>query len=816
MLRIIGAISHAFSTDHAMNSPSSHSQPYSRVFAMSWQWTVISTVVLSGTMYLIYRFAKTLFKKPPSSAATPSLSPVTSTSAPSTAASSQKQTPPSPSNPETRLQRGGAPILKEGVVPLTPDVADEIPLLQALDWQRPSAIRYNLIGTLKGGVSVSIGMHASLLIPGGNALYHREVSTLPGCPLIRIYQEPTERIEIYFSDPTYAFRSHALLHQTIGLKCTWKEVDMPPEESGFDYYRGAIVFDDPISFLFFTRHLCSQTYKNIDEYCDARHQDLPECSLIKKIKDANLNYSIDNSDIAEWTEKAKSILVPPQTLFVPPRMYAPGISRIIGAATSLLIPGWTSLREASLHQGIVYVELDEQGGLSLYFPTITESGKVIKNGAWHAQETHKGLQKIGIFFTHHDLSKNPLKNEFGVYGGALQCKDPGIITLYLMRVCSLRREEILEFIKIKKLETTQFGKNLEITCKRKLSGEDNYTIKILMCNDQGIPLEKISINLSKLSCQSIPDLPHEVRNLDVKEQLVQTFNKVKGSIAPYADGKSVEDLQRGIGQIIMVLNGDPYSGVPKGEEGKKFVQKMVFVLKHIFYLLPHAQDQENKVDIKALSLAQMAIGGLACAGGHVQAILSVYQSLKQFSPLQAHHTAQSHLNLAHVDRVVTEIIDKELQQLRSTIFQTLVSNYTNQYGGDPAHFKNKVLKAIGKIRGIPGAEMADYLDPYEKCAPTLDQEQMLKDFDRNYSLEEILNYLNDKIRYESASVSMDPIIDFLIRHAPKDIDSEDFLTDTINGKHLKKPFLIQILIIAGHFSYKEKPLFNYTAPTPKV
>jgi hypothetical protein len=811
------AISNSLSTGYSTMSAASL---YSCIPAMSWKWKIIGTLVLSGTIYLISRFAKNYFTNIPpptpplgsvSLPALKSTTPPTPQGLPATPQPSSKLPLPQFSKADACFQRG-APILTEGAVPLAPSVTDEVPLLKALDWQQPRAVQYQFIATCKPGVSVSIGMHASLLMPGGNARYYKNIQTLPGCPLMKLCQTPAERIEIYFSDLNYAFRLHAFLHQTIGLRCTWKEVDMPPEESGFDYYRGAVVFEDPTSFLFFTRHLCSQSYKEMKAYFLARRQELSKSSLIDQelsensfignMETANLHYSIENADISQWTINATSVLVPPQTLFVPPRMYAPGISRIIGAATSLLIPGWTSLREASLHQGIVYVELDEKKGLSLSFPTIIiEPVEVIKDGNRHAQETQEGLQKIGISFTHSDLSKELLKNEFGSYGGALHCEDPTAIAFYLIRVCSLKREEILELIKIKKLETTSFGKSLQIACKRKLAGEDNYTVKILMRDDQVIPLEKVSINFSKLSCHSIPDLPDEAKNLDVKEMLLKTFKDQKDCIAPYADGNSLENLQRGIGQIVKVLNGSPHSGVPHGEEGKKFVQKMVFVLKHIFYLLPHAEAQEKTVNIRAVLLAQIAIGGMACAGGHVQAILSVYQSLKQFSPLQVHHADQSQLALAHVDRVVIELLDRELQQFRSSIFQALAAKYKTLHGGDPAHFKNKILKAIGKIRGIPGAEMADYLDPYAACAPSLTQEQMLKDFDEQYALEKILEHLTERIRYGSEGVSMAPVIDFLLRHAPEDTDADDFLMATISGKHLKQSFLVQILIIAGHLSY---------------
>ncbi|HEX4839215.1 MAG TPA: hypothetical protein VFU89_02095 [Rhabdochlamydiaceae bacterium] len=809
-------ISRFLSTDYNTMSAASL---YSCVPTMPWQWKVIGALVLSGTIYLISRFVKNYFRNtpPPGNVPPPATTqqPVSNTplpgALPSTLTTTIQQATRAPLQillPVTAPQftaaqsRGGGPTLIEAALPLAPGATDEVPLLKALDWQQSRAIQYQSIATCQPGISVSIGMHASLLMPGGNALYHKSIPKIPGCPLMKLCQTPTERIEIYFSDPNYALRLHAFLHRTIGLSCTWKEVDMPPEESGFDYYRGAVVFEDPISFLFFTRHLCSQSYEDMKDYISARRQEFSRGSLLDKIEKANLHYSIDDANVTRWTSNAQTVLVNPKTLFVPPRMYAPGISRIIGAASSLLIPGWTSLREASLHQGIVYVELNEKNGLSLFFPTITtEAGKVIKDGNRHAQETKEELQKIGLLFTPSDLSQKLLKNEFGTYGGVLYCNDPATIALYLIRVCSLRREEVLELIGINKLEQTPFGKSLQTACKKKLAGEENYAVKILMRDDQVIPLEKVSINFSKLSCHSIPDLPDEVKNLDVKNMLRQSFKDVKNSIAPYADGNSLEGLQGGIEQIIKVLNGSPHSGVPHGEEGKKFVQKMVFVLKHIFYLLPHAVEKEKTVNIKAVLLAQIAIGGMACAGGHVQAILSVYQSLKQFSPLQVHHAPQSQLALAHVDRVVTELYDRELQQLRSSIFQTLVAKYTKLYGGDPAHFKNKVLKAIGKIRGIPGAEMADYLDPYAACAPNLTEQQMLKDFDEQYSLEKILEHLTEKIRYGMEGVSMAPIIDFLLRHAPENTDSDDFLTGTISGKRLKQPFLVQILIIAGHLSY---------------
>jgi hypothetical protein len=786
--------------------PSSFRSSYGPLF--KWQNMAGVLVLTGGAVYLIYRFATAYLKKPPQSPPTPTLpvSPTPSPPTPLTTAISHTTTPLL-SSPTQPLTRGSFTPITDATITIAPHAAEPIAQMTLSTWEETAFISYQTIATHNKGVSTSIGMHASLLLPGGNALYHRNVPNLPGCAFMRMRHTPTERIEVCFSDKNFSMRLFKLL-ETVGLKCLWQEIDLTPEESSFDYYHGAICFDDPVSFLFFTRELCSQGYKQIADYLQARLQEYPTSEFLTKIKSENLQYSSANPTIAAWKEKAVGFQRKAGSIFLPPRMYAPGISGMIGAPTVLLIPGWTSFKAASLQQEIAYVILDEKLGLSLYFPAVVglQTNSVLKDGAKHAAETDKGLKSIGLEFFYEDLSNKPLNNQFGTYGGRLNTFNPQIIVCYLMRICSLKREEVIEWVKGNKMENTSLGKEIQSQAMRKLEGEKDYSIKIAM-KEEEIPLNKLSINLKKLTFHPIPDLPQEVVDIYVKQKLRDAFESVKPHIADFGDGKTVADLKEGIEKIIFVLNGNNYSGVPHDpEEAKKFVQKMAFVLKHIFYLLSHAEAQEKEIKIKETCIAQLAIGGRECAGGHVQAILAVYQALKRFSPLQAHHMgSDADLDLPHVDLVMVNILNQKLEQLRTDIFQALVARYKNQYGGDPAHFKNKVLQAIGKKRAIPGSEMADYLDPYAACAPTLTEQQMLHDFDQEYSIKKILEYLDEVLRYKNkAGVDMKKIVEFLQRHTPVGAEFEDFMSNAVEDDfvHLKRTFIIQILIISGHFSYQ--------------
>jgi hypothetical protein len=493
-------------------------------------------------------------------------------------------------------------------------------------------------------------------------------------------------------------------------------------------------------------------------------------------------------------------------------MYAPGVSTMIGAATALLVPGWVAFKQACFHQGIVFVEFSENMGLALYFPNAYDgSKKRIKNGAAHAKLTQKGLMEVGIAFDYQDLSNNSVTNQFGVYSGAIVTKDPDIIVFYLMRVCHLARQDLKDWVIAQRMKDTQLGQAVIMQSQRKLEGEKDCEVTLVMNENEQISFDRLRVNFKKLQFQPIPDLPDGAKTLDVIQLLENTFVSCQGKIQSggFHDKYTINHLKGGINNIIRVLRGQSYSGVPTEPQQKaKFIQKLQYVLKHIFFLLPYAKNEETTIDIEALSLAQLAIGGIACAGGHVQGILSVYQSLKRFSPLQAHHQGNIDLTLPQVDLEVIEIVDAELENLRSSIFIELAASYQSLYGGDPAHFKNKILNAIGTDRAIPGAELAHYADPYANCAPTLKKEEMLKDFDEKYSPQAISDYLQNRIKYQQAGINMDKVVDFLKRHAPEtyhapNADPNAFLQEVLEDDflRLKKEFLTQLLIISQHFSY---------------
>lgn len=705
-------------------------------------------------------------------------------------------------------RRGCVTVPAAIVATITPGIATDIPLLAIPKWNLGEFFIPPTVQTCKRGVSTSIGMHASVLLAGGNALFHRSLPDIPGCALIRMVEDSDgQRMEICFNDRNYALHLIHSLHH-VGLNCYWKEIDLSPGESSYDYYHGAIAFNEAKPLIFFLRKLCHQDFQSVKDFIDARKREGACPKFLDSLERENLHYSDVDPQVQGWNARVSPFKE--DRIIIPPKMYAPGVSTMIGAATALLVPGRVAFKQACFHQGIAFVEFSEEKGLALYFPD-AYSDRLIKSGAKHAQLTQGGLQQVGISFDYHDLSSSPVRNEYGVYSGVLVTQDPQTIVFYLMRVCHLARQDVKDWVFAQKMEGTELGRQVLKSSERKLEGEEGYAITLLMKEEEQIPFEDLSVNLKKLQFQPIPDLPDIAKPYDVIELLRQGFRDCEMRIQSggFMDTYRIDQLRGGIQNIVQVLQGQQFSGVPHNPQQKaKFIQKLELVLKHIFFLLPYAKQAETTIDIEALSFAQLATGGVACAGGHVQGILSVYQSLKRFSPLQAHHQGNMDLTLPQVDLEVIEMIDAELENLRSTVFVNLAARYKQKFGGDPAHFKNKILNAIGTERAIPGAEIAHYADPYAGCAPTLTKEQMLADFDHEYSLQAIADHLYERIRYQQAGINMDKVVDFLKRHAPEGYhkDGEDgggFLGEVLEDDyiHLKRAFLSQLLIISRHFTY---------------
>ena len=712
--------------------------------------------------------------------------------------------------PQSTLRgRGGvttsiAPLIAS----ITPGIATEIPLLAVPKWNLGEFFIPQTLQISNRGVSTSIGMHASVLLAGGNALFHRSLPDIPGCALIRMVAEGDEqRMEICFNDRNYALHLIHSLHH-VGLNCYWKEIDLSPGESSYDYYHGAIAFNETKPLIFFLRKLCHQDFRSIQDFIGAREREGTCLKFLGSLKDENLHYSEVDPQVQGWNGRVSPFNA--DRIIIPPKMYAPGVSTMIGAATALLVPGRVAFKQACFHQGIAFVRFSEDQGFALYFPD-AYSDRLIKSGAKHAQLTQQGLEQVGIAFDYQDLSSNPVRNQYGDYSGVLVTKEPQTIVFYLMRVCHLARQDVRDWVIAQKMEGTELGRQVLKASERKLEGEEGYAITLLMKEEEQIPFDQLGVNLKKLQFQPIPDLPDVAKSYDVIQLLQQGFGVCEGRIQSngFMDTYGIDQLRGGIQNIVRVLQGHPFSGVPHNPQQKaKFIQKLELVLKHIFFLLPYAKQTETTIDIEALSFAQLAIGGVACAGGHVQGILSVYQSLKRFSPLQAHHQGNMDLTLPQVDLEVIEMVDAELENLRSTIFVNLAARYKQQYGGDPAHFKNKILNAIGTERAIPGAEIAHYADPYAGCAPSLSKGQMLADFDHEYSPQAISAYLRGRIRYQQTGINMDKVINFLKRHAPEAYHASganpaDFLGEVLEDDyiHLKGEFLAQLLIISRHFSY---------------
>ncbi|NGX50679.1 MAG: hypothetical protein K1060chlam2_00528 [Chlamydiae bacterium] len=665
-----------------------------------------------------------------------------------------------------------------------------------------------------------LGFIASGLRHGGNAMPNSYEENPDGCGKIVIKDRS---IEICFPDEGYAEEvSNAL--KAIGCPVDFERVNMIPTEEDYEHYRGAVVFNSAKSFLFFAREICQQSYPDVRDILKkhrTRHKDkLPTIlsELTNKRKNLSISYNKTHEPYKSW--RAKRTQLVGNHLSIPEKIWATDPLLTIGATSSLLVPGYKSLRDAREYKNIVHATLSADRGLSLYFPA--EKGSIAleeeyqKASKFHGQRTQQALKKVKLSFNSEDLTTKPFNEKGQNHFFMLYSRDPETIVRYLLLVCKLTREEVEQIVKTSSINGSKLGKDITNFSKRRIEGEEDYYRCYILDQDFKESLNGITLNSNKFVFEPLPDLPEEARNINIDRDLRRAFQLLPEQAAGEL-GYDYPSLKRGIEDIINVVNGGNHSGLPhEPRERERFRDNYRIMLKHILYLLEDVKKDRTKEDsFLARTISVLANGGTACIGKHVQGMLNVYNAFKPYSTSAIYHSVRERdiHGLPTIDAQVIEIIETHLNSLeketlageRKYAFDAIAESHRQRHGGDLSHLKNHILKQIGRERNIPGAELADYEDPYVRCGgDPIHKDTLLALFDSRYNsvaCESILKEMHEKIQYEKAE-SVQKVFDFLKYHASEEMkeDPSEFFDE--NRLSIKKKYWIQILIITDYFSTK--------------
>jgi len=229
------------------------------------------------------------------------------------------------------------------------------------------------------------------------------------------------------------------------------------------------------------------------------------------------------------------------------------------------------------------------------------------------------------------------------------------------------------------------------------------------------------------------------------------------------------NLAAGVDKIVYMLNGQMVGdGLPSDpSEKQSTIERYRIVLRHVLYMFPHAPEE-----VQAIQMSQIATSGLGCFGRMMGGIGDSYTALTasvEIPEIKAYYgqNAYSHTlkDISHIDRTLIILIDIFLRNFRKSIFEILIVQYKATYGGDAQHTRNKFLHILGRTRAIPGAELADYSDPYAAHGLTIPHEELIRNFDQQYTPEKIVEFLKQSLAY-GQKLDMAPILAFLEYHAP--------------------------------------------------
>lgn len=654
-------------------------------------------------------------------------------------------------------------------------------------------------------VDVNIGWRASCFLHFGPPAVCYGFEVPLNCAVVRV--EPNEAIgvvSLYFSDEGYTKRLAKALN-ALGCQVQYRGVDLPPGVIGPEYYHALIQFIRPEDFLFFAKKLCVQTTNEIVRFVEEKRAECKQLwgtspIILESINQKNL-FAI--KDTLHQIEEVRGNHLAP-----PPKIWADDVAKNIGAMTSLLVPGYNSLVYAREGKNLVHVTLSEARGLSLYFPDHREGDQLYCVGHMHALRTFQGFQTLQLQSHYSNLAPNhgaPFQHGGNQYSGLIHLKEPMEIVRFLMQICKQTRDEVAAFVQEQEVGRTKLGEQILLHSKKRKAGEEDYDLRIVMSEDRHFDFSQVRLNLHKMRVAKIPDLPLEARNINVEMGLREVLNTHVDAIIENGlhDRHSKEELRQGIENILTVFRGGHYPGLPNDPlEAQVFRQRLAFFLRHVLFLLRFANEELRRIQI-----AHLAIGGLACAGRHVQAAFDVINVLRVHCLLPHYHDPEAlgpHLSLVEQD--VVKEIDRILTGVRKSLFDQLAERYRSENGGDLAHLKNVMMKSIGLERGILGAELGDYSDPYLFCAVSIPKERILQDFDALYTPAEVVRQLRLSLRYQSPTVDMGQLMDFFQLHAPKNYQEEgkqhEFLNQVLNDDYLtvKEQYIIQMLKITNHFT----------------
>jgi hypothetical protein len=623
------------------------------------------------------------------------------------------------------------------------------------------------------GVSKTIGAISSLLLPDGNSL--KKARLQQDIPYVYFDNENGQyRFCINFKSTEYAERLAETLKE-IGLK-TVKFNPSLEILNQYGFFRGGVSISDPKEIIYFIKYVCLTCPKDLITNSLMSYKTID----LKFANDLRAELSKDLNAVGIFT------VIPERRLCLPKeKILANGISQTIGAMTSLLVPGLNSLADAKRLQNILNVSIDPQIGLSLNFED-EESAKEVINALLNPLNDGS--------FTKMTFASINLQTQYGTYKGSICCKDPETIVRYLRQVCKLHPLDIIDLIQSPNFNThahpiseSILGKKILSMAKFRLSTESAEDLggKTVFLDLEKISLNLYKVRLEKLSFSRLPDLSDQEakRSLgDLKVKLGAILNNCDPSLLE-DQGKKCDKgyMKEGMKRFVDVLDGKypNHYGMPSGEAAKtKWCTSMCLMMKHVLVLLDDTSiDELTKKNL----LLSIAAGGQHCAGRYSQEASQAYASLVAQTSNPRYIDPTINKNLCFTDITVIDKCNKLLARMRREIFEKVSALIHVKYQGeDLSHTRNRCMKLIGQDRAIPGAQVADYDDVYGGYAAQVTKENLLKEFDTEYTPEAIVEYFYKNAHFPNEEIGMNPAIngqelaDFFGHHAPEEVQNETF------------------------------------------
>lgn len=588
----------------------------------------------------------------------------------------------------------------------------------------------------KMGYRLGLGCIIASMIPGEIIINeNREFTNIPTI----IFENGA--MAIYFRNLSFA-KSIAGIFKNQGIT---SELKMSFFTNAFGVYTGKLTIKDPESIGRLIYKIGGQGQKTIEFF--QWQGEITQDQAVKFCRGIDIARNEEPIEMIPWDKTEVS-----GRFILPPKIFAPGVSQMVGAMSSLIVPGINTLLNAKTLQNICYVEWNEKD-FRLYF----SSSKA-------AELTGKALSRV---FTDTTWFPTGKITDYGNYKGQVVFTNAKETHLYLRQICQLSPGDVLDMLNNldPKIKEGEFVKTIIKQNKLLLEGE---TLEMFGSATKFIPEEEIDLkeyifNFERMEGQSsLPSLPPEAEKIKLEEltKLFREFYKdIPQELLKNDEGVQLTQPQceKNLEQMLCVLTGvlPNYSGLPKNEDEKQFFRSYhQMVLRHVIYMIQLLQKQKNFEDYKnyvCFVLANLAVGGSHCATRYSQELSLAYQSLAAHQSLPLY--AESGFSmpdemtcLPMVDLEAFRSLHSILTKVRTDVFNTLCEQIFSRCPppADKSHVRLNVLKLIGKERGIPGYEGAQYRDIYQIMGGNFTKEQLLKEFDEIFSVQATIPALSHR------------------------------------------------------------------------